>query len=195
MLRGSSLVILRFGVTGRSWLQCLAKKANPDESKIQPLEERQILDATGRRVVISTAIAQAGVTFGESCLVISASVTKGEVIDDKTRTPQLVRCVSSEQKLRQQAGRGPESRQLICRHVTFRPDDSIAGNVAAHVNARYISTNRQLYAMLKCLEACFAIAQAITTKLEDVRKQAAGMFDPPDIPCHSDKTLIVTVGK
>ena len=77
----------------------------------QTVEEGdRVLQAREQRIVICTAVAEAGLTFGDCTLVLSSGVCKLQVVDDQTRRPQLVWTKASSQQLRQQAGRARRRR-------------------------------------------------------------------------------------
>lgn len=50
-----------------------------------------MLAATGRRIIATTDLGEAGINFGEAELTIDSGLTKLEVVDDATQSEQLVR--------------------------------------------------------------------------------------------------------
>lgn len=172
-----------------------------------PEERESVLKAKETRIIIATAIAEAGLTFGHCSTVLSSGVCKTQVVDDATRRPQLVRTRASPQQLRQQAGRAGRtdvSRAQTCYQWVWQAGAALQTSLVAHQDLSQLASSPLAFSLrdklvpkpsvaaLKFLEEVHDYAQAQNRKVSQLRAKLALKLDglAPEakklLPWHTD---------
>ena len=164
-------------------------------------DRRVALESEKPKVILATAVAQAGATPGSCSLVISAGVTKQTVIDSATRRPQLVRRGTSDRELVQEAGRagrdGDNSRHQLCTHVVFSVPVLLQVELASCAYASGLAQNTALYDVRARLDPPLAhhvvlateelrgSVQQLDSYLESLRREVQELTMLKFIPWHT----------